>query len=191
MRGSLERIPNSTTLIRAMLAAIDLVSCHVGRLTPYLMLSPTPPPASSWALIPSWRNEKALAHPKLRCGLPIGLEPPLCDLGVRSAALEPASQEKIKQRGKSQSSRCRHMPRVQALIGWSLEVVVGVHLALLPDSAEGGPAPRVTLLLRGSAPLRAEIADPLSPRTCTTNRPTEQAAGRGRQCLRCMCVRCA
>jgi hypothetical protein len=66
------------------------------------------------------------------CGLPIGLEQPLCGLDVRGAALEPASHEKINPRGKSQSSCCRHKPCIQALIGWSLEVVPGVHLALLP-----------------------------------------------------------
>ena len=31
----------------------------------------------------------------------------------------------------------------------------------------------------------------MSSRTCTTNRPAEQAAGCGRQSLRCVCVRCA
>src|ERR1700680_4589010 len=35
-------------------------------------------------------------------------------------------------REKPESSRCQHKPRVQALIGWFLNVVVGVHLALLP-----------------------------------------------------------
>src|SRR6478752_1925751 len=80
----------------------------------------------------SRRQTAAHADPELRCGLAIGLEPPLFGLGVRGAALEPASHEKINPRGKSQLSRCQHKPRVQALIGWSLDVVVGVHLALLP-----------------------------------------------------------
>src|SRR6185437_826908 len=80
----------------------------------------------------SRRQTAAHADPELRCGLPIGPEPPLFGLGVRGAALEPASHEKINPRGKSQLSRCQHKPRVQALIGWSLDVVAGVHLALLP-----------------------------------------------------------
>jgi hypothetical protein len=45
-------------------------------------------------------------------GLPIGLEQPLCSLGVRGAALEPASHERINLRGKSQLSRSQHKPRV-------------------------------------------------------------------------------
>src|SRR5215813_3535260 len=89
-----------------------------GSLSSYLDAIPTPPPAH--------------AHPELKCRLPIGLEQPLCGLGVRGAALEPASHEKIYPRGKSQLSRCQHKPRVQTLIGWSLDVVAGVHLALLP-----------------------------------------------------------
>ena len=87
----------------------------------------------------------AHAHP----GLPIGLEQPLCGLGVRCAPLEPASHEKINPRGKSQLSRCQHMPRVQALIGWSLNVVAGVHLALLPFRRRERPcAESYTLALR-------------------------------------------
>jgi hypothetical protein len=74
----------------------------------------------------------AHARPELTCALPIGLEQPLCGLDVAGAALEPASHEKINPRGESQSSRCQNKPRVQALIGWSLDVVAGVHLALLP-----------------------------------------------------------
>lgn len=76
-------------------------------------------------------------HPELTCGLPLGLEQPLCGLDVRGAALEPPSHEKINPRGKSQLNRCQHKPRVQALIGWSLDVVAGVHLALLPVRREG------------------------------------------------------
>src|SRR5436190_12361442 len=81
--------------------------------------------------------------------VPIGLEQPLCGLDVRGAALEPASHEKINPRGKSQLSRCQHKPRVQALIGWSLDVVAGVHLALLPVRRRERPcAESYTLALR-------------------------------------------
>src|SRR5262249_28739111 len=112
--------------------------------------------------------------PELMCGLAIGLEQPLCSFGVRGAALEPASHERIDQRCKSQSRRRQHKPRVQ--VGSSLEVVLGVHLALLPIRRRDSPAPRVTLLLFGSAQLWAEHSDPASSRTCTTNRPAEEAA---------------
>src|SRR5215475_5245086 len=112
------------------------------------MLSPAPPPAPSWGLIPTWRKQKAHAHPELTCGLPIRLEPPLCDLGVRRTALEPASHEKINQRGQSQLSRCQHKPRVEALIGSFFSVVVGVHLALLPVRRRERPcAESYTLVL--------------------------------------------
>jgi len=88
-------------------------------------------------------------HPELPCGLRIGLEQPLCGLGVRGAALKPTSHEKINPRGKSQLSRCQHKPRVQALIGWSLDVVAGVHLALLPFRRRERPcAESYTLALR-------------------------------------------
>ena len=85
----------------------------------------------------------------LRRGLPIGLEQPLCGLDVRGAALEPPSHEKINPRGQSQLGRCQHMPRAQALIGWSLDVVAGVHLALLPVRRRERPcAESYTLALR-------------------------------------------
>jgi hypothetical protein len=63
----------------------------------------------------------------------------LCGLDVRGAALEPASHEKINPRGKSPSSRCQNKPRIHALIGWSLDVVAGVHLALLPFGGREQP----------------------------------------------------
>ncbi len=102
--------------------------------------------------------------PELTCGLPIGLEQPLCGLDVRGAALEPASHEKINPRSKSQLSR------------WSDGLLTSLRAFILPSCRFGGgsgPAPRVTLLLFGSAPLRAENSDPVSSRTCTTNRPAE------------------
>src|SRR5262245_6822048 len=77
-------------------------------------------------------DETAHAHPELTCGLAIGLEPPLCGFGVRGAALDPASHEKINLRGKSALSRCQHTPCAPALIEWFLDFVAGVHLALLP-----------------------------------------------------------
>jgi hypothetical protein len=90
--------------------------------------------------------------PELTCGLPIGLEQPLCGLDVRGAALEPASHEKINPRSKSQLSRCQHKPRVQALVGWSLDVVAGVHLALLPVRRRERPcAESYTLAFRISS----------------------------------------
>jgi hypothetical protein len=63
----------------------------------------------------------------------------LCDLEVRGAALKPPSHEEIDPRGKSQLNRCQHKPRIQAQIEWSLDLVAGVHLALLPFSAEEQP----------------------------------------------------
>src|SRR5262249_45180309 len=78
----------------------------------------------------------------------------------------------------------------------SLDLYAGVHLALLPNRRRDGPAPRVKFLLRGSALLRAggsnqKCSDQRSSRTCTTSRPAEQAAARGRQSRRRLCVCCA
>jgi len=58
-------------------------------------------------------SDKAHAHPELTCGLLIGLEQPLCGLGVRGAAFEPARHE-ISRAAKSQLSRCQHKPCAQA-----------------------------------------------------------------------------
>ena len=72
--------------------------------------------------LPDVQDERAKKPPapNSRLGLPIGLEPehPLCGLGVRGAALEPASHEKIKPRGQSQLNRGQHKPRgVHAQVG--------------------------------------------------------------------------
>jgi hypothetical protein len=96
-------------------------------------------------------------------------------LATGLSALAPAQRghEKMYPRGKSQLSRSQHKPRVQALIEWSLDVVAGVHLSLLPVRRRERPCAEITLLLCGSAPLRAENSGPTSSRTCTTNRPAE------------------
>lgn len=137
--GSPEVIGNRVTE-----AAMRAASLHTLKLSPPHRLPP------SWGLIPAWRwNDKAHAHPELTCGLPIGPKQPLCGLGVCGAALEPASHEKINPRGKSPLSRCQHRPRAQALIGWSFDVVAGVHLALLPVRRRERPcAESYTLALR-------------------------------------------
>ena len=91
---------------------------------------------------------------QLACALPTGLEQSLWGLDVRGAVLEPASDEKINAHDKSPLSRCQHMPRVQALVGWSLDVVAGVHLALLPVRRRERPcAESYTLALRISPAL--------------------------------------
>ena len=120
----------------------------MGNVSPYLDAIPTRRPVMGTH--PNVEMKRQGSRPsELTCGLPIGLEQPLCGLGVRGAALEPASHEKINPRGKSQLSRCQHKPRVQALIGWSLDVVAGVHLALLPVRRRERPsAESYTLALR-------------------------------------------
>ena len=86
---------------------------------------------------------------RLRMIRPANSEQPLCGLGIRGAALEPASDENINTRGKSQLSRCQRKPRVQALIEWSFDIVAGVHLALLPVRRRERPcAGSYTLALR-------------------------------------------
>jgi hypothetical protein len=77
------------------------------RIMPYATAAEkrTPPDPCS-GLLPPWRRDDK-SHCKSPCGLAIGLEQPLRGLDVRSAALEPASHEKIDQRGKSQPRGCQ------------------------------------------------------------------------------------
>ena len=130
----------------------------------------------------------AHAHPELTCGLPIGLEQPLRGLDVRGAALEPASHEKINPRGKSQSSRCQNKPRVQALIGWSLDVVAGVHLALLPVRRRERPcAENYTLVLRICVAASRSIGPCVA--TDMHDQSASRISGRTRAAVSAMCVR--
>jgi hypothetical protein len=80
--------------------------------------------------------------------LPIGVEQPLCGFDILGATREPSRHEKVYPPGNTQLSRCQHQPRIQALIE-SLDVVVGVHLALLPVRRRERPcAESYTLALR-------------------------------------------
>ena len=107
--------------------------------------------------------------------------------------------QRSSQRATRRSTRAANRSRAAASTGLASKLrsdslLTSLRAFILPSCRFGGgsgPAPRVTLLLCGSAPLRAEKPDPVSPRTCTSNRPAEQAAGRGQQSLRCGCVRCA
>jgi len=121
-------------------------------------------------------------------GLPISLEQPLCGLGVRGAALKPASHEKINVRGKSQSSRCQHKPRVQALIGWSLDVVAGVHLALLPVRRRERPCAESYTLALWSSPASGRKVGP-HVTTDMHDQSASQISGRTLAAVSAMCVR--
>ena len=117
----------------------------------YLDAIPTPPPAPVMGTHPNVEMKRQGSRPSRThvWASDRSLEQPLCVLGIRGAALEPASHEKINPRGKSQSSCFQNKPRVQALIGWSLDVVAGVHLALLPVRRRERPcAESYTLALR-------------------------------------------
>ena len=112
----------------------------------------------------------------------------LCGRGVRGAAFEPASHERIDQRGKSQSSGGQHEPRVKTLIGRSLEVVSGVHLALLPVRRREQPcAGSYSLALRISPALSRRFG----PRVITDmhDQSVSRTSGRTRVAIPVMCVR--
>jgi hypothetical protein len=124
-------------------------------------------------------------------GLPIGLEPehPLCGLGVRGAALEPASHEKIKPRGQSQLRRGQHEPHgVYAQVEWSSDVVAGVHLALLPVRRRERPCAGNYTLVSWIGFAASRKFDP-SFATDMHGQSASRISGRTKAAVSAMCVR--
>ena len=130
-------------------------------------------------------------------GPPIAREQALRGLDVCSAALEPPGHEMVDRCGQPQLCGCQDTPCVKSRVEVSLDTLCGRSSCPPAKSAEGTALRRelnscVTDQPRFELTVRtAKIRTKASSRTCTTNRPAEQAAARGRQSLRCQCVCCA
>ena len=89
--------------------------------------------------------------------------------------------QRSSQRATRKSTRVANRSRAAASTSLASKLrsdglLTSLRALILPSCRFGGgsgPAPRVTLLLCGSAPLGAENSDPVSSRTCTTNRPAK------------------
>ena len=91
----------------------------------------------------------------------VGSTADLRGLEIRDAALEPPGDQNIDPRGKAQSKRRQHRPRVQAQIEWSLDVVAGVHRALLPVRRRERPCAGNYILVLRISPAASRKSGPV------------------------------